>query len=86
MEQLVQKHGDVQMLEQVQAAFKAALQVATDDGNANTGNAVADGLAAHEGRPALGDAATQGQEAWQATPLLQSVGAKRKRLQGTAGV
>ena len=81
-----QKQGDAFMQELVQAASKLGLLAAEDDDDgANTGGDVTGGSAAREGQLAPGEAAAQGQEAWQTTPLPQSVGAKRKRLPGAAG-
>ena len=74
-----QKQGDAFMQELVQAASKLGLLAAEDDDSANPDGDVAGGPAA------LGEAAAPGQEAWQTTPLPQSVGAKRKRLPGAAG-
>ena len=71
--------GDAFMQELVQAASKLGLLAAEDDDSANPDGDVAGGPAA------LGEAAAPGQEAWQTTPLPQSVGAKRKRLPGAAG-
>ena len=71
-QRLAQKQGDAFMQELVQAASKLGLLAAEDDDSANPDGDVAGGPAA------LG-------EAWQTTPLPQSVGAKRKRLPGAAG-
>ena len=84
-QRLAQKQGDAFMQELVQAASKLGLLAAEDDDSNDTGGDAAGGSAAREGQLAPGEAATQGQEAWQTTPLPQSVGAKRKRLPGTAG-
>lgn len=78
-QRLAQKQGDAFMQELVQAASKLGLLAAEDDDSANPDGDVAGGPAA------LGEAAAPGQEAWQTTPLPQSVGAKRKRLPGAAG-
>ena len=84
-QRMAQKQGDAFMQELVQAASKLGLLAAEGDDGAHTVGDVTDGSAAREGKLALKEAAAQGQEAWQTTPLPQSVGAKRKRLPGAAG-